>query len=666
MIQKILGVIVCVCLTHVLFAEDIKKEDSPPSVTRSAGLHPFGLKFYKDVQLPHYPFANPDAPQCGELTLGWIQPYTNKNPMAIGGAPMPGYWLCFETLAEGCLLESDRLSSHGLLAEWFEIPEDHKSMTVKLRDDAYFSDGKPVTADDVIFSWNITADPGYLPTIRLSLKDVASIEKIDEKTVKFHFSGWGRELPITLAANIYILPRHIYGRPGTSFGKDFTDMNPVGSGPYVVEKDDPSAFVTLRKNPNYWGRKLWYKRGRYNFERVTYKIFAEARTLREALKAGQVDLDDISSARDWATEFNTPHVKDNLMIKESFPSSRIPSLQCFVFNVRRDVFKDIRVRKAISAVFDFESLNRNLFYDTYERNVCFYDVEHIRAKGAPKGIELDALMDLRRRYNVPDSNLIYVPKAAITSAHRNMDCDIYGNKVSIEDRIRLAEAYLESAGWVMDPVKKVRVNARGEVLRFEVLLCGDGFQRVLNPFFENLERIGVSTTYKAAQPPEYQDRLDKYDYDMIVHTFFPSPCPGVELNFDWSSSSARVKASKNMCGVENPAMDELIRKIECGKTPEEVYFYAKIFDRIIWSNYYFIPQWYSGSFRAVYWNKFGKTDVFMGEAYASYNAYNFWWYDEKRATSLQNALRNGGTLEAPPLMKLESQMQTQTPQTETP
>lgn len=628
------------------FTDPSPNVDSAPHslFDRTHGINIFGTKNLKYItEDSHFATTNPNAPKGGTLNLSWPDAFTKKNPLSLGGAPMPGYWLCFEALAEVSYDDDDDLSAYGLLAEWVEIATDRQSMLIKLRENIYFSDGQPMTADDVVFSWDIAQDPAYLPSTRILLKDIETFDALDSRHIRVNFKTWNRELPMTVLTTLYILPKHIYGRPGTDFGKDFNNLDPVGSGPYGVEKSDPSSFVTWKRNTHYWGRHLWLMRGRYNFDYITYKFFTESRTVREAFLAGNLDVIDVNSARDWAEELN-PQKNQNIArhyIKPfEYKSTLMPPIQAFAFNTRRAVFQDIRVRKAIASVFDFESLSKNLFFDAYTRQKRFYESPEMRTKGPAKDSELKILLDLRERYNCADSNLVYVPKSAITTGMRQMGYDLKGKPLPLEERVFIAGAYLDAAGWIYDPVEKVR-KKDGIPLQFEILLAGtDGsFVRVVSPFFDTLKALGIRTSYKEAQIPEYAERVNKYDYDMIVTRFYASKSPGVELGEYWHSTAADAKGSRNYCGVKNPAIDEIVTKIVQLEDRQQTNLYAKVLDRLLWNQYYIITQWYSPYNRGATWNKFSKPLHTFGQMRPTFNAVNFWWYDESKDKSLKASMK---------------------------
>lgn len=652
--MRIGWIITLFCYNILMCLTGYGETDQGVDLVRSHGLHPFGNRYLKfRDETGQYACINPNAPKGGELRMGWSVSYNKKNPFAVGGAEVPGYWLAFEPMADMSYDDDDVLSVYGRLAEWFEIAPDNLSITIKVRDNARFSDGMPVTADDVIFSWNITGDPGYSPATRLTLQDVDRLEKIDNLTVKVYFKKASRDLPFNFASGFYILPQHIYGRPGTDFSKDFNEMNPVGSGPYVIEKDDPSAYVTWKKNPDYWGKDLWITKGRYNFDRITFKIYTDKMVMREAFRAELIDLMDISSAQEWVLDYvpeKMMAIRNNWIVKMPFENSRTPSVQAFVFNQRRTIFQDIRVRRAIASLFDFDILSKNLFFDSYTRQNRIFEDDRFRAAGPAEGRAWDVLNELRKKYNQPDSGLVYVPKEALTVGPRHFNCDLSGHPIPKADRLLLAGAALDDAGWKFDPVKKVRMKD-GVPLQFEVLLVGtDGsFGRVLNDFFDSLAKIGVVTADKGAQLPEYQERVDKYDYDMIVRRFYILTCPGVEQMSFWHSSAVDRRAAENWCGVKNPAVDEVIGKMMSSQTPEDVYFYVTILDRLLCANAYIIPQWYSPEWRTVYWNRLGHTDKSYGRAASFWNAHNFWWLDSERDAALTKAKREKMAL--PPVKK---------------
>lgn len=629
-----------------------ENSDTARTSSRAHGLHPFGSQYllYKD-SARHYPCADPNALKGGELRLTWPVTYNKKNPFSLGGMEVPGYFLAFEPLAEVSHDDDDRLSVYGRLAEWFEISDDFQTLLIRLRDNARFSDGVQVTADDVVFSWNITGDPGYNPYVRITLSDVDKVEKVDNLTIRVTFKESSRDLPFNFCTTFYIIPQHIYGRPGTDFGKDFNELNPVGSGPYRLESDEPGSYVTWRRNPDYWGNNLWINAGRYNFDRITFKIYIDNAIQREAFAAGMIDVVDVASAREWCVDF-TPEkmaaIRNNWILKHAMPNTSTPSIQAFAFNLRKPVFQDLAVRRAIASLLDFDTLNKDLFYNDYKRYDRIFIGERFRDSGPATGAVLKELLRLRTKCNRPDSGIIHVPKEAIIAGQRFYDRDFAGNPIPKNERILYAAALLDSAGWVYNPEHGVR-EKDGVQLRFEVLLRSDpAFRRVMLDFFDALAKVGIQTADKNVQAPEYQERVDKYDYDMIVNRFFVMNCPSDEQKSYWDSSAVDQKAGENYCGVRNPAIDETIASMKSAATPDSVYFYAGILDRLICANAYLIPQWYSGSWRTLAWNRFGRPAKNFGGGASFWNAHNFWWFDPAKDEALRDAMKNKTDLPAVP------------------
>jgi len=384
--KKIL-IIICGLL---LFAQ-------PVIATPKHGLSLYGpqdLKYNPDQPYDH---ANPNAPKGGNLVLADFGAFTKLNPASLKGVTAPGVGiLVFQNAMDSSADDKEPFSQYGNLVEKAEVADDHLSLTYHLYKQSKFSDGHPLTADDFVFSFNLIKEPQYHPIFKEYFKDIKSIEKIDAHTVRYNFAIHNQELPL-ITGQMFIFPKHIYGAEGKSFGADFDDMA-VGSGPYTVEKYEYGKYITYKRNPNWWGKDIAVNKGRYNFDRVTYKIYLDPVAQREAFKGGEFDMQLVNSSRDWALDYKGDFVKKGYYLRTEFPHTRIAGMQGFAMNMRNEIFKSRKVRAALAMVFDFEWSNKNLFYGQYTRNDCYFDNNpEVKPKGVATGKVKTLLESLRAK-----------------------------------------------------------------------------------------------------------------------------------------------------------------------------------------------------------------------------------------------------------------------------
>ncbi len=605
---------------------------------------PEGIKYREGQPYAH---ANPAAPKGGTLTLAHDGAFTKLNPFSLKGTPPYRIeQLVFETLTDGSADPDEPFTEYGLLAERIVLAADRRSITYTLNPLARFSDGQPVTADDVVFSFNLIHDPEYIPALRMYYADVAAATRVDARTVTFTFKTFNQELPL-ICGQLPILPRHVYGVEGKAFGRDFDDLA-IGSGPYVVEAFDRSQHSTYRRNPQYWGRDLAVNQGRYNFDRIVFKVFLDPIPAREALKGGLVDLDYVNSARDWALEFNGPYVQKHYLVKAAIPHCRVAGMQAFVFNLRRPLFQDIRVRKAIGAVLDFEDMNQNLFYGSYTRQLCFFDNNHeMMSRGPATGRERDWLQELRAKFNRPAEQAFPVRKEALACGPRLPGQQPDGTLLPIADRITAANLYLDQLGWRYDPRRGVRCRGDQE-LRFDILLYSPSWQRVANPLIERLAEIGIRAAYRLVQPAEYMDRLRTCDFDLVVSSFRQSLSPGNEQRDMWTTAAADQPGTRNVMGLRNPAVDEVVDRLIAARTRQELVTAVHVLDRLLCAEHFVISHWHIPYDRAVYWNRLCRPARYADKLLLLDNVFNWWWYDAARAARLEAAMRSGADFETAP------------------
>ncbi len=598
----------------------------------SHGLSLYGPQGLKYKPGEPYAYANPAAPKGGQLVLADFGAFTKLNPFSLKGVPAPGVGsLVFQTPMDSSNDDDEPFSQYRSLVESVELAEDRLSLTYHLNKAARFSDGKPVTADDFVFSFEVVQDPEYHPFYKQYFKDIARVEKIDAHTVKYHFALFNQELPL-ITGQMTIFPKHIYGQAGKSFGSDFDNMA-VGSGPYIVEKYEFGKFITLKRDPDWWGRNLPINRGRYNFDSITYKIYLDPIAMREAFKGGDFDAEMINSSRDWALDYKGDFVKKGYYVREEVPHQRVAGMQGYAMNLRNPIFQSRKVRAAIALAFDFEWSNSNLFYGQYTRNEVYFDNNpEMKASGAPKGEVLALLSELRKKFpgDVPRTALTKPPGAP-------------GQGQPLEKNLALANALLDSDGWKIgaDGVRE----KEGKKLQFLQILVSPAFERISEPFKNNLKKIGVDMDIKVVQVAEYEEKLRNFKYDMVVASYPQSRSPGNEQRNMWSSQAADTPGSRNLMGIRNAAIDELTEKIVQAATREELVVCIQALDRILSHQYYIVPHWYIAYDRLVYWNRFSRPRVNASQNPVLGNIIEWWWWDEAKAARLEKARAEGKPLD---------------------
>lgn len=564
----------------------------------------------------NFDYANPSAPKGGTLRMSAFGSFDTFNPYVIKGVAAAGTGLLFDTL----MVESadEPFSEYGLIAETVEMPKDRSWVAFNINKKARFSDGTPVTAQDVVFSFNMLKTKG-LPMFRYYYGNVESVEEDKPMRVLFKFKeGDNRELPLILG-QMPVLPEHYWK------GKDFTATTLdkiVGSGPYKIADFEAGRYVVYERDPDYWAKDLPPVKGFYNFDKIRYDYYRDATVAVEAFKSAAFDVRVENEAKKWVSAYNGFSEKDGLM-KKSFEHSLPSGMQGFVFNTRRPIFADRKVRKALGMVFDFEWSNKNLFYGLYKRTQSYFDNSEMASRGIPKGDELKLL----ERYKEKLPPELFKEKFTLERTKGD------GN---IRPQMEKAFALLEEAGWtIQDNVLK---NEKGEPFRFEILIdsaSSAAWERIALPYIRNLKRLGITATLRAVDTTQYKNRLDSFDYDMIVTVWGQSTSPGNEQRYFWGSAAADMNGSQNYAGIKNPVADELIEKIIEASDRKKLVTAVMALDRVLLWEYYVVPHWYIPSVRLVYWDKFGMLDkpVMKGVQMMT------WWIDSGKEKALQT-LRN--------------------------
>lgn len=571
------------------------------------------LSLYGDPALPadfdHLPYANPEAPKGGTLRQAANGSYDSTNPFIIQGTPAAGVSQIYDTLMEESADEP--FTMYGLLAGGIRLDPARHWMEVDIRPEARFHDGTPVTAEDVVFSFRLLRDKGQ-PFYRSYYAAVESITALDEHTVRFEFpDNDSRELPLILG-QLPVLPEHYWKE------RDFTSPTLdklLGSGPYEIAEVDPGRRIVYQRVDDYWGRDLPLNRGRYNVDRLVYDYFRDQSVALEAFLAGALDLRLESSAKNWATAYDTPAVKDGAIQQLTVPDGQPAGMQGYVFNTRRDKLSDPRVRHAIGLAFDFDWLNRHLFYGAYQRTESFFENSEMKATGLPSDEELALLTPYRDR----------LPKAVFDQPLPMKTSD------ELRPRLKKALGLLREAGYEVRDGKLVNRES-GQPLTLEFLLYDTQFERVAQPFVRNLARLGIQSKVRLVDVNQYVNRLRSFDFDIVGATLPQSNNPGNEQRSFWTSAYADVPQSYNLAGIKDPVVDQLVDQLIGASSRDKLDTATRALDRVLRWGFYVVPQWYLSGNRVAMWDKFRYPQPFP--RYSPAADFSVWWVDADRANTI--------------------------------
>lgn len=543
-----------------------------------------GIAMHGEPKYPpgfqHFDYVNPDAPVGGTLVQTAEEgSFDSLNPFIFKGQAAEGWRLVFESLTKRA--EDEPFTLYGLLAETIDMDPERRWISFTLREGARFADGEPVEVDDVVWSWKTLRDKGR-PNHRLYYREVVRTE-VEGRTVTFHFAnGNNRELPLLMAL-MPILPSHWFEANG--FERTTLEAIP-GSGPYAVAKVEPGRRVTYRRRPDYWGRDLPVNRGDNNFERITYEYFRDQTARFEALKAGLYDVRFEEDPALWAEAYNFPAIHEGRYHKIELPMKRPAGMRGFVFNTRRPLFGDIRVRRALALALDFDWINRNLFHGAYRRNVSYFENSDLMAgDGAPPPAELELLEP--HREELPEA--AFGPTVTPPETASNRD---------LRRNLREAQRLLEEAGWSVAEDQRLR-NREGRAFDFEILLYDPTDEKVALHFGRSLARLGIAATVRTVDPAQYERRRRTFEYDMIVNHWYQSLSPGSEQWYYWGTAAAEQPASRNYAGVRLEAVDDLIARLTAARTRPELRTAARALDRVLRAGHYVVPLYWQPTERMV-------------------------------------------------------------------
>jgi microcin C transport system substrate-binding protein len=591
-----------------------------PAAVTPAPERTYGVSLLGSPSLPAdfkaFPFVDPNAPKGGEVALSSIGTFDNFNPFIVRGTAPSDVFRVWDTLLKSNADEPE--AAYGLLAGVVELPADHMSVAYELRPEARFSDGTPVTAEDVAWTFETLRTKGR-PFYGQYYADITSVSVEGPRRVVFHFkSAANRELPLILG-QMPVLPKHWW--VGRDFDKPLTDP-PLGSGAYRVGKYEFGRTLSMERVQDVWSKDLPVMRGLGNFDTRRTEYFRDSTVEMEAFKAGQVDFRVENVSKQWATGYDFPAVQKGLVKKEALPHQLPTGMQGFGMNTRRALFKDVRVRHALAMAFDFEWANANLFYGAYTRTKSYFSNSDLASSGIPEGDEL-ALLDKYRDQLPPDLFTKPFPLPVSDGSGNNREA-LHG-----------ALALLEQAGWKVRDEKLV--DANGQPFSFEILLAQPTFERVALPYVQWLARLGIEARVRTVDPAQYERLVDTYDYDMIVVGFDETESPGNEQTGYWTCDSVKPEGGWNLMGVCNPVIDDLVHQLVTAPDRAHLVVDTRALDRVLLDSWYVVPQWHLQSVWVAYWNRFGRPDkpVRTGLAFDS------WWVDPVRAAANDAARRAG-------------------------
>lgn len=573
----------------------------------------------------HFEYTNASAPKGGAVKLAETGSFDTLNAFALKGVKAPGLNYLFDSLMVQSLDEP--MAMYGLVAESVELAADSPSAEFTLRPQARWHDGTPITPDDIVFSFHALKEKGD-PVYHIMFAPIIACEKTGARKVKFTFSDTkNKQLPM-VAASMPILSKAYYA--SHDFEKT-TLESPLASGPYKVESVDQGRSIVYKRVADYWAKDLPVNKGQFNFDTIRYDMYRDENVTLEALKAGQYDFRREYIARNWATAYDAPAVKDGRITKREIPDGTPQGMQAFIFNVRNSKFADRRVREAIERALDYEWVNKTIFYGAYARNGSFFENTDFAATSLPSEDELALLnpfschperseaksKDLKTLRQAQGDNYC-LPPALFTQTFANPKTDGSGNP---RDSLLIAQKLLNDAGCTLNEDGK-RVTPDGTPITVEFLLRQPTMERVIGPMRKNLERLGITASIRMVDDSQYQKRTDAHDFDIISiwinrGLFYP----GNEQMALWHSSQADVKGGNNLSGTKNPAIDAVLAALLSAKNKRELVAAGRALDRILLWEHYVIPNWHSGSFRVAYWDKFA-----MPQTLPKYGlGFDSWW-----------------------------------------
>ena len=560
----------------------------------------------------HFDYVNPNAPKGGKLSQASRGTFDSFNTLIPKGSAIG------TGSTESLLTRSfdEPFTEYGLIAESLEVPEDRSWVIFNLRPEARWHDGTPITADDVVWSFETITTKGR-PTLRFYYDDVISAEKLGERRVRFNFKDTvNRELPL-IVGQLSILPKHYW--ENRDFEKTTLEP-PLGSGPYRIKEFEAGRYVVQERVEDYWGKDLPVNRGLNNFDTIRTDFYRDDTAIRLALNSGDIDIRFENQAKAWSSDYDTPAVNNGWLIKEEIPHQMSTGMQGFIMNTRRGIFADRQVRKALAYALDFEWTNELLFHGQYTRTESYFSNADLASRGLPQGEELEILERYRDQ----------LPPEIFTEEFSVPKTDGSGNS---RQNLLIARKMLAEAGWKVKDLKLVNEKT-GEVMKFEILLVSQAFERIALPFTKNLERLGIEVNIRTVDPSQYANRLRELDFDVIVGGWGQSLSPGNEQRSYWGSYAVDQYGTRNYAGIKNPVIDELIELVIEASDRESLIQRTRALDRVLLFGHYVIPNWHILFNRLLYWDKFSRPEIPVMQGVTTTR----WWYDEQKAQQLKQKM----------------------------
>ena len=583
-----------------------------------------GVSLFGDLKYPlgfkQFAYVNTNAPKGGAARQTALGTYDNFNIVVAGvkGTLATGIDLIYDTLLVPALDEVS--SEYGLLAEAVRYPDDFSSASFRLRAEAKWHDGGSVTPDDVIFSFD--AFKRYSPQHAAYYRHVVKVEKTGDREITFTFDGPGnRELP-QIIGQLTILPKEWW--EGTNDEGKKRDIGattlepPLGSGAYRIKEFSTGRNIVYERVKDYWGDTVNVNSGHHNFHQLRFEYFRDATTAIEAFKAGVVDWRTENSAKNWATAYDFPAVSDKRVILEEFSITNVGGMQAFAFNIRRDKFGDPRARLAFNYVFDFEEMNKQIFFGQYKRIDSYFEGTELAATGLPTDRELELLVTVRDK----------VPAEVFTTAYSN---PVGGNPNAVRTNLHEAVRLFKEAGYEVRDLQLVN-SKTGEPYAVEFLADNPNFERVFLFFKPSLDRLGINVTVRTVDDAQFENRLRNRDFDIVTASWGQSLSPGNEQRGYWGSQAADQPGSLNLIGIKNPAVDAMIERITFAKSRADLVAATKALDRVLLWNHYVVPQWTYGKERSARWDRFGRPDPLPKYGISAFPA--LWWWDADKAAKV--------------------------------
>ena len=599
----------------------------PSARAQSASELPWrhALSLFGDIKYPadfkRFDYVNPDAPKGGvvrEIAVGTFDNFNYVTSGVKGNLAAPILQI-YEALTTPALDEVS--TEYGLLAEAVSHPSDFSSVIYRLRPEARWHDGQPVTPEDVIFSLDVLKKNH--PFYSAYYRHVVNAEKMGDRDVKFTFDGPGnRELP-QIVGQLFVLPKHWWeGTDAQGRKRDVTATTleiPLGSGRYKIKEFVAGRSLKLERVKDYWGRDINVNIGRFNFDELQFEYFRDNTVALEAFKADQVDWRTENSAKNWATAYDFPAVIEKRVLLEEFPNRISGVMQAFAPNLRRPKFSDPRVRRALNYAFDFEEMNKQIFYGQYKRISSYFDgLEELMATGLPQGNELEILEAVRAE----------VPPEVFTTAYTN---PVGGSPEAVRNNLREATRLFKEAGYEVRDRKLVDTRT-GTQLAFELLAEDPSFEKVMLFYKPSLERLGIAVSVRTIDPTQYENRLREWDFDVVIASWGESRSPGNEQREFWGSKAADTVGSRNIVGIKDPAIDKLIDRVIFAKDRAELVAATKALDRVLLWNHYVVPQWNYPKLRTARWDRFSHPAELPKYGLSGFP--DLWWYDAEKAAKI--------------------------------